>query len=349
MSEYNQTDSMITNRESGSRMMIAIVSPIVAVLLLYIIGISFARLLGLPLFLGSAVGLALGTWVAFWIISRSYITNGAVSAFVTVDPLVTILGGGSPLVSYGPGFHFCYWWERRDGGNNVNLGEAAESFTVPVQVPTGKFTVKYSVRLRPDIRYLPEFLAGVASVAAEFGGIISGEILNFVSQKKMTLTEAIASIAKFNDHLKRTFVEKSVDGKSTEFEKRFGILIGDITVEEILPTEKVQETMGAITKAEVIDKIVAKSFGYSSAKALNTAIKSGKVAAEEVNKRRTQTMAFSGNLQGMDLKEHTFRLEGLDKVDPAVAQAIATVLGGFAQHAKNVGRKNAQKQQGAKK
>lgn len=349
MSEYNQTDSMITNRENGSRLMIAIASPLLAVSLLYLGGISFAAWFGLPHVLGSATGLALGAWVAIWIISRSYITNGAVAAFVTVDPLVTILGSGSPLVSYGPGFHFCYWWERRDGGNNVNLGEAAETFTVPVQVPTGKFTVKYSVRLRPDIRYLPEFLAGVASVAAELGGIISAEIINFMSLKKKTVTEAIASTAELNDHLKHTFVEKSTDDEVTKFEKRFGIMVGDVTVEEILPTDEVQKTMSAITEAEVIDKIVAKSFGYSNAKALNTAIKSGKVAAEEVNKRRTQTMAFSGNLQGMDLKEHTFRLEGLDKVDPAVAQAIATVLGGFAQHAKNVGRKNPQKQHGAKK
>lgn len=334
----------MVERDRFTRMVVAMISPVVAILLGYMIGVTFASFFHFPLVLGYTVGLGLGAFIAVWFISKSYITNGTVVAFVTLNPLVTAFGSGSPLVSYGPGFHFCYWWETRDGGNTVDLGEAAETYTATIQVPSGKFTVKYSVRLRPDIQRLPEFLSGVASIAAELGGIISAKVIDFMKTK--TVTSAIASLAELNEYLKSEFEHGKVHGDdASDFEKRFGVMIGDVTAEEILPSKEVQETMSAMTEAEVIDTIVAKSFGYDDVKSLRTAVESNLVKSEEVNRRRTQTLAMSGNLQGMDLREHTFNLQiqGLNDIDPKLVNAISTAAPALAAVARSLGGKTSRK------
>ncbi len=355
MSKFNQIDDTV-DRDRVSRMIVAVASPLLAVLLGYMVGVSFAAFFGLPLVIGYTGGLGLGAFVGVWLISKSYITNGTVVAFVTLNPLITAFGSGNPLVTYGPGFHFCYWWEKRDGGNTVDLGEAAETYSAVIQVPSGKFTVKYSVRLRPDIERLPEFLSGVASIAAELGGIISAQIIDFVNIKNdhgrpLTISEAIASLAKLNGYLKCEFEHGKVHGDdASDFEKRFGVMIGDVTAEEILPSKEVQETMSAVTEAEVIDKIVANSFGYDDVKALRAAVLAKEVKDEEINRRRTQTLAMSGNLQGMDLKEHTFNLQiqGLNDIDPALIHAITAAAPALAAVAHTLGGKNGAKPKGAK-
>jgi len=342
MSEFKQTDDIITDRDRASRMLVAISSPIIALFLGYMIGVSFAAFFNIPLVLGYSAGLGIGAFAAVWLVSKSYVTNAAIGAFVTIDPLVTIFGGDNPLVSYGPGFHFCYWWEKREGGNNVDLGEAAEKYTVTMQVPSGTVTVKYSARLRPDIAHLPEFLSGVASVAAEVGGLISAEIIDYMKGK--TVNEALQCLAELNEHLKAKFKHGVAGDETSDFEERFGVKIGDVTAEELLPSKEVQETMSAVTEAEVIDLIVAKSFGYDDVKSLAAAVENKKVDSAEVNRRRTQTLAMSGNLQGMDLKEHTFNLQiqGLKDIDPALIQALSNTGPALAVVAQALGGKGSQ-------
>jgi hypothetical protein len=159
-SEYNQKDLDVT-RERGLRKVVALMSAPLTLLLGYLFGIAFTGFFGLPSMLGTSIGLGIGALGVMWLVPRLYVVNDAVSAFVTVDLL------SDELVSYGPGFHWSFPWEARSGANNVALDEAAESFTFTVQTKTGTLNGKGSFRLRPDIQKLPEFLAGVASVAAE--------------------------------------------------------------------------------------------------------------------------------------------------------------------------------------
>ncbi len=323
VNEFNQTDSMI-ERERGSRVLALGVSVGAILFLGFFLGTALALWLKLPLVLGYSIGLGAGMLGAFWVISRSIIMNDAVTAFVTVDPLTSFLNLGNALVTYGPGFHLCYWWEKRSGANVVSLAEAAESGKATVQTSSGTIHTKYSVRLRPDIRHLGEFLGGVASVAADLNGIIASNINQFFTKEGMDVEKAIGSLSKLNAELAEMFRENKSE-KVTDFEKRFGVIIGDVTVEEILPSDEVQKTMSALTESAKIDQIVANSFGYTTIKGLNAAIAKGKIDQSEASRRRTLTMALSGNLQGMDLKDHTikFKVEGLEKIDPVVAQAIA--------------------------
>jgi hypothetical protein len=335
MSQFNQTDTMI-KRDRLGRVLVAFGAPLLVMAVGYTFGAMLAGLFGIPQFIGIAAGIGAATFPAGWIFLRSLITNDAVAAFVTVDLLT------DELVSYGPGFHFAFPWEKRSGANNVNLAEAAERYTLSVQAEKGgTLNLVWSVRLRPDINRLPEFLSGVASIASEIGGIISAEIIKY--SKGMELRQLLNGLAELNNHLQQVFVHgRSGDDGSSPFEQRFGVMIGDVTVEEILPSKEVQETMSALTESAVIDDIVARSFGYDDTKLLREAVKTGDVTQDEVNRRRTQTMAMSGNLQGMDLKEHTFnlRVDGLNEISPEVAAALAAGLGIMrnANAGKNVGK-----------
>lgn len=318
--EYNQTDAMITTRDNGSRLAVAIVSVLFTLIVGYLIGKGFAAFFKLPGLLGTSMGLGLSGLGLLWLIPRLYVINNAVSAFVTIDLLT------SELVTYGPGFHFCFPWEKRSGSNAVDLSEAAENFSFEVQTPTGNLKGKFSIRLRPDITRLPQFLAGVASVAADLGDIIKAYILTYLSDKP--LITALKDSADLNKDLADEFKHGGTQNeKASEFEKRFGVIIGDITVSELMPSGALQETMSAQTESIVIDSIVAASFGKKSMKEVQSAIVAGEIQQDEVNRRRNQTMAMSGNLQGMDFSESTFNLKisGLEKIDPAIAEAIAAV------------------------
>ncbi len=317
-SEFNQTDIMVTRNRDG-RKFIAIASPFATFVFGWFIGVVFAWFFKLPTMLGMSVGLGLGALGVMWLVPRLYVVNDAVSAFVTVDLL------SDELVTYGPGFHWSFPWEARSGANNVALDEAAESYTVEVTLKDGAIKVPFSARLRPDITKLPVFLSGVAAVAADLGDILSAEIVEFFTKEKpeVGVQQATRMIPELNVYLRKKFA----DGESENFEKRFGVITGDITAGTILVTDQVKETLGALTESRLIDQAVAESYGRKTIAEVEIAIKNGELDREDVNRRRTQAMAMSGNLQGMDLKETTtnFRIQGLDKIDPKLAEAVASL------------------------
>lgn len=316
--EYNQTDAMITTRDNGSRLAVAVGSVIFTLIAGYLLGKGFAAFFKLPGLLGTSMGLGLSGLGLLWLIPRLYVINNAVSAFVTIDLLT------SELVTYGPGFHFCFPWEKRSGSNAVDLSEAAENFSFEVQTPTGNLKGEFSIRLRPDITRLPQFLSGVASVAADIGDIIKAYILTYFSEKP--LINALKDTDALNKKMEEDFKHGKTQGeRASEFEKRFGVILGDITVSKLMPSGALQETMSAQTESTVIDSIVAASFGKKTMEDLQAAVDAKIISQDEVNRRRNQTMAMSGNLQGMDFSESTFnlRVSGLDNIDPAIAEAIA--------------------------
>lgn len=336
-SDHNQTDSKVERNRLG-RTIVALLTPIAAIWIGYQLGILFSVIFNTPLILGKLPGIGLGTFLGIWLFSKSVITNDAVMAFVTIDPVRTFMNWPDALITYGPGSHFSYWWERREGANTVNLSEASQSFTTTTQGPAGTFTSKYSVRLRPDITRLPQFLAGVAAVEGDLSGLITTKINQFLS--KLSVKAALVSLPTINEQLIDDFRHGKEQGEqASDFEKRFGVIIGDTTVEEILPSAQIQETMNSQTESKVIDLIVAKSFGKTSVKALNAGIANSEYTRADVMKTRDRVMAMSGNLQGMNLTEQAFNLNvtGLENLSPElfasaaqIAQAAAAARSGIA-------------------
>lgn len=324
--QTNPLDSDI-KRDRGSRLTTAVVSPLTA--LAVSIGASkflLTTALNLPDWFGFATGCAAGTWLALELIERSIIVNKSVQAFVTVDPLISLRNAGNALVSYGPGMHLCHFWEQRIPENNIGLGAVAIDITGTVQTKNGTLTKKGGVRLRPNIIQLEAFLSGVGSIPSELAGLIEVEIVEFLSTQDVL--DALKNIKALNEHLKHKFVQDD-HGKPVKhpIEDRYGIIIDDVTIDELLPSKEIMETMGTITENETIDAIVANSFGYKNVKSLNTAVRQSKVSAEAVTRRRTEVMAMSGNLQGMELSraDYNVNLNGLGDISPEVASAVASV------------------------
>lgn len=325
MSTVKQTDSMVPRERIGRILFVLPLLPLLG-LFGHFIGSSLAEFFRFSVFVGNALGFCLGVALIAGVAMQSFIMNDTTMAFLTIDPLRTIFGSEKAFVTYGPGFHFCYPWEKRTGGNVVDLTEAAEVFPITAQAMNGVLKGKFAIRLRPNISTLPEFLSGVASVASEIGGLVSAEIIDWVKDK--TTGEVLANVRGLNSYLHDKFVQGD-----SPFELRFGVTVGDVTVEELLPDEDVQKTSIVLAESEFIDLALAKHFGYTSIGDLQVAIRAKEVDGGAVEKLHTRLMAMSGNLQGMKLDEttHNINLTGLDKVDPAFGTALGAILATISQ------------------
>ncbi len=326
IADYDQTDGVIV-RDRAARTLVAVVSPFATLFMGYVFGVAFASFFKLPTMLGTSLGLGLGALAVLWLIPKLYIVNDAVSAFVTVNLLETIMSKRSALVTYGPGFHFSFPWEKRSGGNNADLSEQAENFTFEVQATKEGGTVtikgKYSVRLRPDIKHLPEFLGGVASIASDLGDIISAKIVEHLAKK--SVKEILVELPSLNEMLAVNFKHGKKQHKDiSDFEKRFGVIIGDVTVSELLPSKEVQKALDGASESAALDGIVARSLGYPNIEAVHAAVAAETLTSEHVAYATENAMAMTDNLHGLDLKRQTFtlRLQGdPDLIDAAKALA----------------------------
>lgn len=255
-------------------------------------------------------------------------------AFLTVDLLRTFLshkgsgngeGDKQVYITYGPGLHVSLPWESRSAGNNVSLEEASETFSVEIQTPSGVILVEGSLRMRPDIRYLVPFLGGVAAMASDVTDLIKAFIIEFLSDK--TVLEALRSLTGLNEELQRKFgigTEESKDPRVSDFEERFGVNVGDITIGKLLPSKEVQKTMSGLTEAASIADGAAVILGYKNAAGARRAVSNGTITQDDLNRARDRFMAASENLRmTVDANEYTIKLEGLDKLDPDVVNALA--------------------------
>lgn len=280
--------------------------------------------------LGFFIGLAIAAMTIASTLPRFIVQVGAMRAFVTIDQLRTFFGSYSDkemrrtqdgdtkaYVVYGPGFHISYPWESREANRNVPLEEVSESFSVDVQTPKGNLKVKGSVRLRPDITRVIPYLGGVAVMANDITDLIKSAIISEVSRKK-TIVAALSSVASLTDHLTKKFGE-DVSG----FEERFGISVGDVTVSEMLPSAELQKTMTGITEAEIIANGAAILAGCADAQEAREAIKNGHLTQADLNEARDRFMAASDNIKmNLDSNEYRVKLEGLENLDPKLAEAL---------------------------
>ncbi|PIR86487.1 hypothetical protein COU13_00710, partial [Candidatus Kaiserbacteria bacterium CG10_big_fil_rev_8_21_14_0_10_43_70] len=279
---------------------------------------------------GALLGLAMTIFIATATLPRFFVKVSALRAFVTVDLLQTFInqrsGSAGPnervYVAYGPGLHISFPWESRDSAQNVSLEEVSEPFQVTVQLKQGPIHIKGSVRLRPDITKLVPFLGGVASIVSEVTDLIESKIIQRLGGKE-NIFEVLTSVRDLNDYLHEQFaVGEGGDGVA-EFEERFGVNVGDVTVAEILPSEEVQKTMAGLAEAQIIAEGTAILMGYKNAEGVKRAKTRGTVTQNDINKARDRFMAASDNIKmTLDANEYTLKVEGLEKLDPETVKAL---------------------------
>lgn len=311
--------------------------------------LAFDAILGWPQ-IGTVFGLGASAFACSWVYLRSYFENNADQGAITVDALRTLFGkfrNYSGLteaeranqakrfgrVAYGPGGHWTYIWEQRSEKYNVSLAEATEEVSFVVQCLNGTLTGKGTFRLRADVRDLVGFQLAAGAIAANLADLIKAEAISFLSG--LTTAEATAKLPELNAMLTEKFA--GLKPEPTEFEKRFSVFVGDITIGELIGSEDVRRTLDAISEAENIPMIVARSLGYKSMSAVRSAVTRGSLSAQDVAKAREMAMQISG--QGdvqTNRNVYDFNITGIDsetanaiaRAAPAVAQAIADAKGG---------------------
>lgn len=241
---------------------------------------------------------------------------------------------------YGPGRHFSFPWEERNQANNISLKEVSADIKFPVLLSDGTITLEGSYRIRPDFQNLIPFLSGVASTAEELEEIIASYAVEILSPK--TVDEALGSVSQLNKLLNRKFGLKTdaspegeegtapasaeegdlkPDDKVSDFERRFGVYVGDITIAKILPSDEVQRTRGSITEARAIAEGTAILLGYKNGNALARARAKSKVTDEQISRARDRFLSISGNLQGMEVKRNEVDVN-ITGLDPETVMAL---------------------------
>ncbi len=340
------TDNLVS-RNSISRAFVAVASLILTFGIPYVVGQYILGNLFSLGWLGGYFGLAAG----FWVLNKTWrhfvIQNDSLQAFVTIDQLWTFFRGSRDAfvgdkkvyVSYGPGLHLCFPWESRTDKNNVPLEEVSESFAVTAQTTTGTVTFKGSLRMRADIRYLVNFIGGVAAIPSDITDLIKAFIIQWVSNK--TIDQVLTGVEDLNGTLTKKFGLTKEGGDPTnkdegvaDFEKRFGINVSDVTIAEVIPSAEVQKTRSAIDEAMIITEGTAYLLGFKADDpSLPYAKKASDKAADalaqntltraEYARARDRFMAASDNIRmTANTHEITVNVEGLD---PDVAAAIAAV------------------------
>lgn len=342
--ELKQLDMQIT-RGRLLRRIVPFVTPPLVVWFGYLAGTLVATLIGVPVWFGMIVGIASGSAAAVWAWSRSWITNGTYYANITLDPIQAFFNL-NPVVCYGPGSHPCLWWEDRSDGNTVYLGEVTEPFSSEVQLSKGVVRFDGSIRLRANIKELHKFVSGAGAAAADIKGLVVAHILREVGGSDQNIQDILKSATRLDKSLAETFTHGNGSAVSEDFEGRFGLIVGDVTIEKV-SAEGIEETLNALSEAAIVDQIVANSFGCKDAAELQTKVEAKIIGAQEVRHRRNQTLAHSGNLQGMSFEDKTLNFN-VTGIDPKLAQALINGLPALAVVGKTLSGGNDRKKGGKK-
>ena len=314
-----QGDDSAIERGRAGRALVFFLTPV----LLSFLGALLAGYLA-ETFLGTgpfySIGLvigALGGFVGFLSIKHMFVVkNDTIGALITLDQLQSFLGNKDVHVVYGPGSHFAYSWEARFAENNGPLKEVAEEFTFPSVCVDGTLTVHASFRIRPDFNNLLAYLSGVGAAAQDFKALQ----IAFINKKlaKKTMQQAMDELQLLNDELQAEFVTGD-----TDFEKRFGVQTGDVTVSNMLMSDEAQRTRSGLNEAAVVSQGTAVLLGFETVTAMKRALSAGKVTQDDINRARREFRVISGNMDNSNVNRTEFDISG---VTPEVAQAIAAIF-----------------------
>lgn len=242
------------------------------------------------------------------------IRNSTTGMFITQDTFRSLSGKSDINVSYGPGTHISFPWERRLAGNNILLEDAPIEFTFKVLRVDGILFGKGSYRMRPDPNNPVTFLSSVASVGEEVRDLIIEEIQRFF--KEGSAIESATKLNDVNEHLEKEFVQTIA-----ELEKRNGVIVSSATVSEILPSEELQRTLNGISEANVIHAAVLKQLGMRDQTQLNRALKRGDLTHDDVKRVQDNVLAITGNMDNIKIERREFDLN-VRGLNPETVNAV---------------------------
>lgn len=257
-------------------------------------------------------------------------------AFLTVDAIKTLLRFKDPYTLYGPGDHFTHVTEQRDERNNISLDEATQSFNVTVNTKTGPVLGEGSFRLRPrfEKEALIAFIGGVASIPGDIEDLIKAALT--AEMTPLTVDEALERTDTMNTMLHQKFGmgdPNSKDPAVSALEKRFGIVMGDVTLAALRLTPDAEKTRAGIDEAVVVAKGTAVILGFvdetkangktvTAEQKMRNALARGKLTQDQIDKARDRFMAVSDNIKmTLDTNEYTLRLDA----DPDVVSTLAAL------------------------
>ncbi len=178
------------------------------------------------------------------------------------------------------------------------------------------------------------FLGSVVSMASEILTLVEEQVS--IHLKDKGVEEARSGIQALNKALHDHFVYDGSDTPESPFEKRFGVVVGDVTVGSIGLDPAIEKTLGGKAEAKAIAEGTAIILGYSAvgnataADAMAKDRAEGKITAGAIDSARDRFLAVSENIN-MTLSTHevNLRVEAPPGLADAIAQygpAIAPVL-----------------------
>jgi hypothetical protein len=284
---------------------------------------------GIVSLVGGVIGF--GGGIIGFIAAKPYffVSNPTTGTLVTIDRLRSFFGWKDIYTTYGPGGPYpAFPWEKRLAENNISTKEATNTFKFVVQCTDGILNGSGSYRLQPDIRNPQAFLNGVAAVADDIRSLMVAKIVSTLSGK--SILDATLALKDLNDILR---IEFAGDGHTpTKLENRFGIYIGDVTIDELLPSDDVQRTIAALSEAEVIAKGTAILLNRTVDEVKQT-LANGTLTHAEYERAQRTFMSVSGNMEGIEIKRFEVDLSGVDKdTATAIAAFLRSMPPGFAQN-----------------
>lgn len=327
-SQLAVVDSQV-ERSRGARWFSYLTTTIIVFLAPTLIGLKLASDMNFLNFflqplLGGGAGAIVGWYLAVRVLEKSYIENDAARAFVTINRLRTLLSSGKTksdaelqamsddereeyirrskvFATFGPGSHLDHWWAARFAANNFNLNEASENFTIMAQCKDGVLEGEGSFRARPDINRLIAFRAGAAVVAADVSDLVEVKLAARLAD--VSVTDAPKLLKVINEELEDTFVQSN-NVEPTNFERRFGLFMGDVTLKRLLPEADLRKTIGAIGEMEAISKAVIhyvlSLYGFETMAELRAAVAEGRLSEQHVQDRIARTEARMLVVSGQD-------------------------------------------------
>jgi len=330
-----QTDELI-ERDRASRALVAIFLPLTVLVVGFMGSIELAYYFKLYPIIGQIAGAVIGVGLASIIASKSFVVNEAFIGLLTTDPLAGFLGK-DPYVSYGPGFHFRYFWERVSASGVVNLVESTEPANeIEIPAKRGSYLASFAMRLRPDLRRLREYLAGAGAVVGDIKDLVIKDIAEDLSDKEVS--EGITRGPQLNQKLLRFKHGDSQDKQVSKFEERFGVMVGDVTISTIKGSKEIQKAIDGAAESSALSEVVARTLGYPDIQSVHQAVAKNKLTSEQVATAHKLALAMTDNLHGMNLNDTTFNLNLTG--DPEMVKAVGEAAPALAMF---IGKKEAEK------
>jgi hypothetical protein len=170
------------------------------------------------------------------------------------------------------------------------------------------------------------YLAGVAAVVGDVSDLIITEIAQLLQDEEVA--DGLLMLGEINKKMEKFKHGEGQADHVSRFERRFAVIVGDVTMATIKPSAEVQKALDASAENTALNEVVANNLGFETGAEMKAAIKDRTIKSADVIAARKLAYVVSDNLHGMDLGERTYTLkvEGLENLDPNLVTAIGSAL-----------------------